>query len=63
MMWASGKEDDVCGGAGRVKEMWMILRMGGAWGLHSACLLCLPSLAGALWPLNAPATRFRNVNT
>lgn len=32
----------------------MISRMGEVWGLRSACLPCLLSPAGALWPLNVP---------
>ena len=55
----SEREEEVCVGAGQVREMGKIWRRGRAWGRRSACLLCLPSLAGARWLLNAPETQQR----
>lgn len=54
---ASGREGEVCGGAGRARATGKISRRVGVWGRRSACLLCLPSLAGARWPLSAPETQ------
>lgn len=56
------EDEEVCGNVGWVRETGKILR-GGAWGLHSACLLYLPCLSGARWPLNAPEREERACST
>lgn len=53
------RKEEVCGDAAPVRETGMKLRR--VWALSQcyACLLCLPSLAGAHWPLGAPTTQKR----